>query len=91
MNPATGAITGTPTVAGPFTFTVKVTDSTGGIQAVAMTSSCGITIAPPDMAAACVHVMESSDDKLAAILPEHEAPLINVGCGEDIAIRDLEG
>src|SRR6185369_15322675 len=49
LNPTTGLISGTPTSAGPFSFTVKVTDSTGGTAAIAITSNCGITIAPPDM------------------------------------------
>src|SRR6185436_13822740 len=54
LNPTTGLISGTPTAAGPFSFTVKVTDSTGGTAAIAITSNCGITIAPPDMTAQCV-------------------------------------
>jgi uncharacterized repeat protein (TIGR01451 family) len=44
LNTTTGAITGTPTTAGPFSFTASVTDSLG---ATATSSSCGITIAPP--------------------------------------------
>ena len=44
LNPSTGAITGTPTTAGPFNFTVKVTDAAGG---TATTLGCHITIAAP--------------------------------------------
>ena len=47
LNPTTGAITGTPTTAGAFTFTVKVTDSTGGTALTYITPSCSITIARP--------------------------------------------
>ena len=46
LNISTGAITGTPTTAGPFTFVARVTDSLG---VIATSASCGITIAaaPP--------------------------------------------
>lgn len=44
LNPTTGAITGTPTATGAFTFTAKVTDSTAG-TALTKTATCTITIA----------------------------------------------
>jgi uncharacterized repeat protein (TIGR01451 family) len=48
LNTSTGAMTGTPTTAGPFSFTTRVTDSLG---ATATSPSCGITIAlsPPPL------------------------------------------
>ncbi len=42
LNSSTGAITGTPTTSGTFTFAVLVTDSTGA----SATSSCSIVISP---------------------------------------------
>jgi GDP-L-fucose synthase len=42
-----------------------------------------------DMAAACVHLMAMSPDSLATIINDREPPLINVGCGEDMTIREL--
>jgi hypothetical protein len=51
LNPSTGAITGTPTTAGTYSYTVKVTDSKGNTAASA---SCGITVtAPPTLTIAC--------------------------------------
>jgi len=46
LNSSTGAITGTPTTAGSYTFTTKVTDSTGG-TALTTTKQCTITITKP--------------------------------------------
>ena len=42
-----------------------------------------------DMAAACVHLMTLPQDRFATIVNETEPPLINVGCGEDLSIREL--
>ena len=53
LNPATGAVTGTPTTAGTFNFTVTATDSTGG-QAATKSSNCSIVIAPPTLAVVCI-------------------------------------
>ena len=41
LNASTGAITGTPTTAGTYSYTAKVTDSTGTI-----TGSLTVTVAP---------------------------------------------
>jgi hypothetical protein len=43
LNPTTGAVTGMPTTAGIFSFTAKVTDSTGS-SALTKSSNCSITI-----------------------------------------------
>ena len=42
-----------------------------------------------DMAEACVQLLLSADEKLATLLPEGQAPLVNIGCGEDVTIREL--
>ena len=42
-----------------------------------------------DMAAACVHLMELPPDRLASLVNDREPPLVNVGCGEDLTIREL--
>ena len=46
LNPTTGAITGTPTTAGTFNFTVQVTDSSGS-TAGTQSANCSIIITPP--------------------------------------------
>ena len=46
LNVSTGAITGIPSVAGPFSFTAQVHDSTNTLAGTT-TSNCGITINPP--------------------------------------------
>jgi hypothetical protein len=43
LNSATGALTGTPTAAGPFTFTAQVVDSSG-LATGAVTTGCTITV-----------------------------------------------
>ena len=47
LNPSTGAITGTPTTAGTFSFTAQVMDSSGNSARGTVTASCSITITTP--------------------------------------------
>jgi len=42
-----------------------------------------------DMAAACVHLMDLPEEGLAPIVNNGTPPLINVGCGTDLSIREL--
>ena len=49
LNASTGAITGTPTAAGSFSFAAQVHDAAGATA----TNSCGITIAPAALAVGC--------------------------------------
>jgi GDP-L-fucose synthase len=42
-----------------------------------------------DMAAACVHLMDLPPDRLSSLVSDREPPLVNVGSGEDLTIRDL--
>jgi GDP-L-fucose synthase len=42
-----------------------------------------------DMAEACVHLMSLTSNELATLVNDREPPLINVGCGVDLTIRDL--
>lgn len=42
-----------------------------------------------DMADACVFLMNLSDERYQSLLKDDVAPLVNVGCGEDISIKAL--
>ena len=42
-----------------------------------------------DMAAACVHLMALPQDRIDVIVNDRESPLVNIGCGDDLPIRDL--
>jgi GDP-L-fucose synthase len=42
-----------------------------------------------DMAAACVHLMELPPEPLASIVNGSAPPLVNIGCGEDLTVREL--
>ena len=42
-----------------------------------------------DMAAACLHLMELPESGLASIVRDGTPPLVNVGCGTDLSIREL--
>ena len=42
-----------------------------------------------DMAAACVHLMDLPETGMASLVNDETPPLINVGCGEDMTIREL--
>jgi uncharacterized Ntn-hydrolase superfamily protein len=54
LNAATGVISGTPTAAGPVTFTAQVVDATGKAAGTTTTSCPTITIAPAPPALSCV-------------------------------------
>lgn len=42
-----------------------------------------------DMADACIYLLEQMEDKLNTLFNEDTPPLINIGCGEDLTIREL--
>ena len=42
-----------------------------------------------DMADACVYLAELPDTQLTPLLNDRLPPLVNVGCGEDLSIREL--
>jgi GDP-L-fucose synthase len=42
-----------------------------------------------DMADACVYLLEQPQDKLASLFNNEQPPLVNIGCGEDLTIREL--
>lgn len=42
-----------------------------------------------DMADACIFLLEQGEDKLASIFNEALPPLVNIGCGEDLSIKEL--
>src|SRR5262249_24062835 len=42
-----------------------------------------------DMAEACLCIMLTSEDALAWLFTDDAPPLINVGCGQDLTIREL--
>jgi GDP-L-fucose synthase len=42
-----------------------------------------------DMADACIFLLAQPQDKLAALFSEEQPPLVNIGCGEDLTIREL--
>ncbi len=42
-----------------------------------------------DMAEACIHLMQLPGDRLSSLLSDKEPPLVNIGCGEDLTIREL--
>lgn len=42
-----------------------------------------------DMADACLYLLEQADDKLSGLFNNEQPPLVNIGCGEDLTIREL--
>ena len=42
-----------------------------------------------DLAEACVFLMNLPEERFAGLLTEDQAPLINIGTGEDLTIREL--
>jgi GDP-L-fucose synthase len=42
-----------------------------------------------DMADACLYLLEQPEDKLKSLFNDEKPPLVNVGCGEDLTIREL--
>jgi GDP-L-fucose synthase len=42
-----------------------------------------------DMADACVFLLEQPQAKLASLFNNEQPPLVNIGCGEDLTIREL--
>lgn len=44
-----------------------------------------------DMADACVFLMSLEDDASESLFNEQDPPLVNIGCGKDLTIRELVG
>ena len=42
-----------------------------------------------DMADACIYLLEQMGDKLSTLFNNDHPPLVNIGCGEDLTIREL--
>ena len=42
-----------------------------------------------DLAEACLHLLNLPEDRYKSLITEGEAPLINIGTGEDLTIREL--
>jgi GDP-L-fucose synthase len=42
-----------------------------------------------DMADACIYLLEQSEDKLQSLFNDEQPPLVNIGCGEDLTIKEL--
>lgn len=42
-----------------------------------------------DMAEACIYLLEQPEEKLLPLFDDQHPPLVNVGCGEDLTIREL--
>ena len=42
-----------------------------------------------DMAEACIYLLEQPEEQLASLFNNDRPPLVNVGCGEDLTIREL--
>jgi len=42
-----------------------------------------------DMAEACIYLLEQPEGKLQSLFNDQQPPLVNVGCGEDLTIREL--
>jgi hypothetical protein len=43
------------------------------------------------MTNACLHLLEQPEAKLQGLFNDATPPLMNVGCGEDLAIKELAG
>jgi GDP-L-fucose synthase len=41
------------------------------------------------MADACIYLLEQMEDKLVSLFNDEYPPLVNIGCGEDLTIREL--
>lgn len=42
-----------------------------------------------DMANACIYLLEQAEEKLSGLFNDEQPPLVNIGCGEDLSIREL--
>jgi GDP-L-fucose synthase len=42
-----------------------------------------------DMADACIFLLEQAENKLSDLFNDDSPPLVNIGCGEDLTIREL--
>src|SRR5205823_3156532 len=42
-----------------------------------------------DLAAACIHLMELASERIASLFVNDEPPLVNIGAGEELSIREL--